>query len=74
MSLDDWSGMERFLSDDSGAWISFTCQETPGCIEAHQEAVERNNELRMLYMDVYSAENFDLVNPDVKYDYTGRLE
>lgn len=74
MSLDDWNGMQRFLSDETGAWLNFTSQSTLECVEEHQEAVERNKELEDLYMSVYGDEVYRMVNPDVKYDYEGRLE
>lgn len=74
MALDDWNGMERFLSGPNGEWFNFVSQSTPEYIESHQECLEELESQRDAYLMAYGLDAENLVDPSVKYDSEGLKE
>jgi len=72
MSLEDWDGLEVFLSNgnpEENMWM--TMQETPSYMEPHQEALDTLEGYRDAYMMAYGIEHEHLINPDTKYNTEG---
>lgn len=73
MSLEDWSGVDQFMSgQESGdEWIHFVMQDTPSYMESHRDATAEAADLRQAYMMAYGEENYDLIDPSTKYSSEG---
>lgn len=67
MSLGDWSGFERFMNNEEGAWLHMSGQNMLESMEQHQEALDQVQQYRDAYMMAYGIEDEALINPDTKY-------
>lgn len=73
MSLEDWNGVEIFMNggQNPDEWLHFVASDRLQATEDHRERLSELEDYRKAYMLVYGENDFDLVNPDTKYNARG---
>lgn len=74
MTQEGWNGVDLFMNgEEPDEWLHFVSHKGLDSLNMHSEAVEKVEAYRLAYMDEYGESDFDLVNPETKYDLGDRF-